>query len=183
MYIDDRRRSRFVICKENEVTHALQKEGRGDGTQWDLNGNAAEQNERNFFRNSKFGHSLKSAEKGIFYEQRKRTRCHSLPDLFLPPISSQVFIKPIPFLSVLKDNSSAGVLLINSVTIEKLFDLPPMLLSISPGIKYNRGSEVKLCRLFFHYSRALETPFLLSGVGTEFQGLSFFPPVFNFRMR
>ncbi|GIZ01691.1 hypothetical protein CEXT_679001 [Caerostris extrusa] len=51
VYRDDRRRSRFVICKANEVTHALQREGGEGGWRnrngiW--NGNAAEQNERNF---------------------------------------------------------------------------------------------------------------------------------------
>ncbi|GIY23863.1 hypothetical protein CEXT_128601, partial [Caerostris extrusa] len=41
---DDRRRRRFVICKANEVTHALQREDGGflgDGKEW----NAAEQGE------------------------------------------------------------------------------------------------------------------------------------------
>ncbi|GIY23861.1 hypothetical protein CEXT_128591 [Caerostris extrusa] len=36
MYRDDRRRSRFVICKANEVTHALQREG--GGVRWNRNG-------------------------------------------------------------------------------------------------------------------------------------------------
>ncbi|GIY45562.1 hypothetical protein CDAR_545191 [Caerostris darwini] len=45
MYRDDRRRSRFVICKANEVTRALQREGGIWYRNEIWNGNAAEQNE------------------------------------------------------------------------------------------------------------------------------------------
>ncbi|GIZ01693.1 hypothetical protein CEXT_679011 [Caerostris extrusa] len=57
-----------------------------------------------------------------------------------------------------------------------------MLLSISPGIKYNRGSEVKLCvdssSIIPGPSRR---PFAFGSWNRIFRGCLLFPPVFNFR--